>query len=59
MRPIIIHCDSSDVADFFDYQPEDPEDFGFLKTINPISRAELYYYVKNGVNANIQSILTA
>lgn len=29
MKPIIVSCDSSDVVDFFDYQPEDPEDFGF------------------------------
>ena len=29
MKPIIINCDSSDVTDLFNYQPEDPEDFGF------------------------------
>lgn len=29
MKPIIVSCDSSDVIDFFDYQPEDPKDFGF------------------------------
>lgn len=29
MKPIIVSLDSSDVIDFFDYQPEDPEDFGF------------------------------
>lgn len=33
MRPIIIDCDSADVVDFFEYQPDDPEDFGFQFTI--------------------------
>ncbi|GAB3698136.1 immunity 8 family protein [Spirosoma flavus] len=29
MKPIIVSCDSSDVIDFFDYQPEVHDDFGF------------------------------
>lgn len=29
MRPIVLHCDSSDVPDLFDYKPDDPEYFGF------------------------------
>jgi hypothetical protein len=29
MKPIIVDCDSSDVGDFFSYQPSDPDCFGF------------------------------
>lgn len=29
MKPVVVDFDSADVPDLFDYQPEDPEDFGF------------------------------
>lgn len=33
MKPILKDLDSADITDFFAYQPEDPEDFGFQLTL--------------------------
>ena len=33
MKPILVDYDSIDVVDLVNYQPEDPEEFGFLLTL--------------------------